>query len=60
MMTTPQETPSPTQELEIVCQAMLTPSFLGVTAHLRRDESLEGAHEVFPNLVAVGVMSALG
>ena len=62
MMTTPQETPWPTQELEIICQATLpTPSFLGVmAASLRRDESLEGAHKVSPNPVAVGVMSAPG
>ena len=39
---------------------MPTPGFLGVMACLRRDESLEGAHEVSPNLVAVGVMSAPG
>ena len=60
MTTTPLETPSTTQELEIVCQVMLTPSFLGVTVCLRRDESLEGAHKVSSNPVAVGVMSAPG
>ena len=59
-MTTPQETPSPMQELEVIWQATLTPSFLGVMACLRRDQSLEGAHKVSPNPLAVGVMSAPG
>ena len=35
MMTAPPETPSPTQELEVVWWTMQTPSFLGVTACLR-------------------------
>ena len=48
------------QELEVICRAMQTPSFLGEIVCLRRDESLEGAHQVSPNLVAVGVMSAPG
>ena len=37
---------------------MLTPGFLPVMVCLRRDESLEGAHKVSQNPVAVGVMSA--
>ena len=60
MMTIPQETPLPTQELEVVCQVMPTPSFLGLMVCLRREESLEGAHEVSPNKLVVGVMSAPG
>ena len=60
MMTTPHETPSPTQELEVIWQVTMTPSFLGVTACLRRDQSPEGVHKVSPNLLAVGVMSAPG
>ena len=60
MMTTPQETPLPTQELEVIWQATQTPGFLGVMACLRRDQSLEVAHEVSPNPLAVGVMSAPG
>ena len=59
-MTIPQETPSPTQEVEVIQQATLTPSFLGVTACLRKDQSPEGVYEVSPNLLAVGVMSAPG
>ena len=59
-MTTPQETPLPTQEVEVVWQVTLTPCFLGVMACLRRDQSLEGVHEVSPNPLAVGVMSASG
>ena len=39
---------------------MPTPCFLEVMTCLRRDESLEGAHKVSPNPVAVGVMSAPG
>ena len=58
--TTPQETPLPTQELEVIQQATLPSSFLGVTVCLRRDQSLEGAHEVTPDPLAVGVMSAPG
>ena len=58
MTTTPQETPSPTQELEVVQQVTLTPGFLGVMACLRRDQSLEGAHKVSLNPLVVGVMSA--
>ena len=60
MMTTPQETPSPTQELEVIWQATLTPSFLGVMACLRRDPPLEETHKVSPNLLVIGVMSAPG
>ena len=59
-MTTPQETPSPTQKLEVVWKVTLTPSFLGVIACLRRDPSLEEAHEVPLNPLAVGVMSDPG
>ena len=59
-MTTPQETPSPTQELEVICQATLTPGFLGVMACLRKDELLGGAHKVSPNPLTVRVMSTPG
>ena len=59
-MTTPQETPLPTQELEVIQQVTLTPSFLGVMVCLRRDQLLEGAHKVSLNPLAVGVMSAPG
>ena len=38
MMTIPPETPSPKQELEVVCWVTPTPSFLGVTACLRRSQ----------------------
>ena len=60
MMTTPQETPSPMQELEVIQQATLTPSFLGVMACLRRDQSPEGVHKVSPNTLVIGVLSAPG
>ena len=60
MMTTPQKTPSPTQELEVIWQVTPTPSFLGVMACLRRDQSLEEAHAVSLNQLAVGVISAPG
>ena len=58
MMTTPPETPSPTQELEVIWQVTQTPSFLGVTACLRRSQSPEEVHEVSPDPLAVGVMLA--
>ena len=48
------------QELEVVQQVTPPSSFLGVTACLRRDQSLEGAHKVPPDPLAVGVMSAPG
>ena len=57
MMTGPPETPSPTQELEVIWQAMLTPSFLGVMACLG-SQSLEEVHEASPDPLAVGVISA--
>ena len=60
MMTTPQKTPSPTQELEVVWQVTPTPSFLGVMVCLRIDQSPEGAHKVSLNPLMVGVMSAPG
>ena len=59
MMTTPPETPSPTQELEFIWWAMPTPSFLGVMACLR-SQSLEEVHEASLDPLAVGVMSAPG
>ena len=48
------------QELEVAQQVTLPSSFLGVMACLRRDQSPEGAHEVPPDLLAVGVMLAPG
>ena len=57
---TPPKTSSPIQELEVIQPATPTSSFLGVTACLRRDESPERTHEVSPNPLAVGVMSAPG
>ena len=59
-MTTPQETPSTMQELEVIWQATPTPGFLGVMACLRTDQSLEGVQKVSPNPLVVGVMSAPG
>ena len=59
-MTTLQETPLPTLELEVIWQVTLPPSFLGVMACLRRDQSPEGAHEVSPDSLMVGVMLAPG
>ena len=40
------EPPSPTKELEMVWQVMPPPGFMGVTACLQRDQSLEKVHEV--------------
>ena len=60
MMTTSQDIPLPTQEVEVIWVATLTPCFLGVTACLRRDQSPEGVHEVSLNLLEVGVMPAPG
>ena len=40
------EPPSPTKELEIAWQVMLPQGFMGVTACLQRDPSLEKVHEV--------------
>ena len=37
---------SPTRELEMVQQVMLPPGFMGVTACLQRDQSLEKVYEV--------------
>ena len=37
---------SPTEELDIIQQVMLPPSFTGVTACLQRDPSLEKVYEV--------------
>ena len=59
-MTTPPEIPSPTQELEVIQQVTLTPGFLGVMACLRRSQSPEEVHEVSPDPLALGVMSAPG
>ena len=59
-MTTPQEAPLPTQELEVIWQVTLTPSFLGMMVCLSRDPPSEEAHEVSPNPLAVGVMSPPG
>ena len=59
MMTTPPETSSPTQELEVIWWAMLTPSFLGVVACLR-SQSPEEVHKASLDPLAVGVMSAPG
>ena len=59
MMTTPAETPSPTQELEVIWWAMPTLSFLGVTACLR-SQSPEEVHKASLDPLAVGVMSAPG
>ena len=58
MMTTPQETPSPTQEIEVIWQATPTPRLLGVMVCLRRDQSPEGFHKVSLNPLVVGVMPA--
>ena len=52
--------PSPTKELEVIHWATQTPSFLGVTACLRRSQSPEEVYEVSPDPLAVGVMSAPG
>ena len=60
MMTTPQETPSPTEEVEVIWQETLPSDFLGVMACLRGEHSLEEAYEESLNLLAVGVMSAPG
>ena len=60
MTTTPQETPSPTQELEVAQQATPPSGFLGVMACLRRYQSLGGAYKVPPDPLAVGVMLAPG
>ena len=57
MTTAPPETPSPTQELEVTWQATLTPRFLGVIACFR-SQLLQEIHEVSPDPLAVGVMSA--
>ena len=59
-MTTPQEAPSPSQELEVVWQVTPIPSFLGVMVCLRRDPPSKEAHKVSPNPLAVGVMSTPG
>ena len=60
MMTAPPETPSPTQELEVVWAGdMLIPCFLGVVACLR-SQSVEGVYEASLDPLAVGVMSASG
>ena len=59
MTTAPPETPFPTQELEVIWQAMLTPSFLGVMACLR-SPLLKEVHKASPGPLAVGVMSAPG
>ena len=58
-MTNPPETPSPTQELEVIWQAMLTPSFLGVMACLR-SQSLEEVYEASLDPLAVGWCQLLG
>ena len=55
----PPETPSPTQELEVIQWVTLTPGFLGVTACLR-SQLLEEVHEASLDPLAEGVMSALG
>ena len=49
----------PVQELEVVQQVTLTCSFLGVTACLKRDESLERAQGI-PNPLSIGVVTAPG
>ena len=59
-MTTLQEPPLPTQEFKIIWHAMPPPSFLGVMACLRRDQSLEGICEVSLDPLMIGVMSAPG
>ena len=59
-MTTPLETPSPAQELEVIWQVTPIPSFLGVMACFRRSQSLEEVHEASPDPLAVGVMTAPG
>ena len=58
--TTPQETPSPTQELEVAWQVTPPSGFLGMIACLRRYHLPEGAHKVPPDPLVVGVMSAPG
>ena len=40
------EPPLPTSKMEVIWQAMPTPGFIGVTACLQRDQSLEGVCEV--------------
>ena len=57
VMTAPPETPSPTQELEVIWWAMPTPGFLGVTACLR-SQPPEEVHEASLDPLAVGMMSA--
>ena len=42
---TKSEPPSPTKELEMVQQVTLPPGFMGVTACLQRDPSLEKVHK---------------
>ena len=60
MMTTPPETPSPTQELEVIQCATPTPGFLGVMACLRRSHSPEEIPKASLDPLVVGVMSAPG
>ena len=55
----PSRDPLPTQELEVIWQAMPTPNFLGVMACLR-SQLLEEVHEAFLDPLAVGVMPAPG
>ena len=56
---TPTETPSPTQELEVVWLVTLAPGFLGVTACLRSN-SLEEVPKGPSGPLVVGVMTAPG
>ena len=55
----PTETPSPTQELEVVQWGTLTPGFLEVTACLR-NQLPEEVPEAPPGPLAVGMMTAPG
>ena len=60
VMTPLQEIPSPTWQLEVIWQATLSPSFLGVTECLRRAQTPERVSEVSPDLLTIGVMLAPG
>ena len=59
MTTTYPKNPSPTQELEAIWWATLTPSFVGVMACLR-SQLPEEVHEASWDSLAMGVMTAPG
>ena len=59
-MTTWQEPPLLTEELEVVWQAMPPPGLLGVAACLQRDQVPEGVCKVSSDPLTIGVMLASG